>query len=421
MPKALVLYHYFHPDDVVSARHFSELAEGLALRGWSVAAMPCNRGCRDDSNEYPPIEFWRGIRIRRVRRPRFRQASTAGRLANAVWMTVAWSLAALQAGVDPPEVVIIGTDPILSVTAALFWKRIRPQTRIVHWCFDLYPEAAVADGLLQSDGFFTRSCGRLLRSAYGACDAIVDIGSCMQQKLAAYPSPAIRATLPPWAFIEPERPIEPDREEREMLFGNARMGLLYSGNFGRAHSHEELLTLARRLRGEDIRFVFSIRGNREQELRAAISADDSNIGFAPFASEDRLEQRLAAADIQVVSLREEWTGTVVPSKFFGAIAIGRPVIFAGSPDSAVARWIEQYKLGWVLNGSTVHKVAEDLRLIARSPAALRQLGEHCRRVYQDVFSRDRTIAQWDRLLRSILPADQLGEDRTHPGRTAVHS
>ena len=47
-PQVTVLYHYFHPDDVVSARHFDGLCRGLAERGWDVLVRPCNRGCRDE-------------------------------------------------------------------------------------------------------------------------------------------------------------------------------------------------------------------------------------------------------------------------------------------------------------------------------------------------------------------------------------
>ena len=74
----------------------------------------------------------------------------------------------------------------------------------------------------------------------------------------------------------------------------------------------------------------------------------------PFAfKQSDLEVRLSAADIHVVTLRDEWTGTVVPSKFFGALAVGRPVLFAGSPKSAVARWIVKHRVGWVLTESSM--------------------------------------------------------------------
>ena len=69
--------------------------------------------------------------------------------------------------------------------------------------------------------------------------------------------------------------------------------------------------------------------------------------FAGFAPEAELEKRLTACDLHLVSLRPEWTGTVVPSKFFGALAAGRGVVFAGSPESAIARWIDEHQVGWV--------------------------------------------------------------------------
>src|ERR1700691_3194320 len=112
---AVVLYHYFHPDDVVSSLHFSELGSGLRDGGWDITALPCNRGCRDESRTYPASEDWNGIRIRRVWRPSFPQARAWGRIANLIWMIAAWSLAAFR---HKPDVLIVGTDPVLSLLTA---------------------------------------------------------------------------------------------------------------------------------------------------------------------------------------------------------------------------------------------------------------------------------------------------------------
>src|SRR5439155_22933525 len=147
-----------------------------------------------------------------------------------------------------------------------------------------------------------------------------------------------QVTLVPWALVEPASPPKPDPATRRELFGDAALTLLYSGNFGRAHSYDEFLALARALRGDPLSICFAVRGNRADELRREVRADDANIRFAGFAPESELETRLGAADIHLVSLRPEWTGIVVPSKFFGSLASGRPVIFAGDPKSALARW-----------------------------------------------------------------------------------
>ncbi|MFL5329786.1 MAG: glycosyltransferase family 4 protein [Gemmataceae bacterium] len=386
----------------MSARHFTDLAEGLVRRGWDVTVCPSNRGYPDETKKYPLREFRNGVAIQRIWRPRFRQAGNIGRILNAAWMILIWGGQALTTWRNRPQVVLIGTDPILSVLAAIPWKVVRPRVVIAHWGFDIYPEAAVAEGMLSPRSTLVRMIRWGLRWAYRSCDVIVDIGSCMRDVLASYGSAAQVNTLTPWALVEPARPTDADSAIRRELFGDASLGVLYSGTFGRAHSYEEILALARKLRGEPIAFCFAGRGNRVEQLKQAITAEDSNIRFAGFAAEADLEKRLGAADIHLTSLQPAWTGTVVPSKFFGSLAIGRPVIFAGAGHAAVAHWIKEYDIGWLLNASTLDDTADALRQLARSPDNLRQLQARCYQTYQDHFARERVLDGWDRVLRAHL-------------------
>ena len=395
-PRLLVLYHFLPPDDVVSAQVFGGLCEGLAARGWDVVARPSNRSCHDPRARHPRRETWRGVTLRRVFRPPFSQASGLGRVLNAAVMTAAWSLEALRPG--RLDAVLVGTDPVLSVSALSAFRLFRPAVRRVHWAFDVYPQAAVADGLLRAGSLAERLLSRLASAGSRAAHLVADLGPCMRAVLPASPS-ARRETLPPWALVEPAAPLPADPDERRALFGDARLGVLYSGSFGRAHSSDELLALARRLRGSGVRLVFSVRGNREAELRAAVTPEDDNVSFAPFVPEGDLSRRLGAADVHAVSLRPEWTGTVVPSKFQAALAAGRPVLFAGSPEAAPARWIEEHGLGWVLGPRSVDDVAVALRALAADAAAAAALRERCHRVYAERFSRARTLDAWDALLR----------------------
>src|SRR5262249_10356830 len=159
---------------------------------------------------------------------------------------------------------------------------------------------------------------------------------------------------------------------------------------------------ARNLRGTEAEVIFSVRGNRVDALRDAITAEDTNVSFVPFASEDNLQDRLAAADVHFVSLREEWTGTVVPSKFFGALAIGRPVLFLGSRGSAIARWIEEFNVGWVLDGSNnnaiVQKMVEELSAAEKKVL----LFKRCHAAYFQSFSLAKGLERWDRGLRGLF-------------------
>ena len=81
---ALLFHHFFHPDDVVSARHFGDLATGLHQRGWDVTVLTSNRYCRREPGARitPPTEMWEGVRIVRSARPGLNQSKSLSRLLN---------------------------------------------------------------------------------------------------------------------------------------------------------------------------------------------------------------------------------------------------------------------------------------------------------------------------------------------------
>ncbi len=390
-----------YPDDVVSAKHFDGLCVGLRQRGWDVEARPSRRGCRDETKLYPRRDNWRQVRYKRVWRPRLRQSSAIGRLVNTAWMLAAWSRIALSP--RRPDVVVVGTDPMFAVLVALPLKLLRPGLKIAHWCFDLHPECTVAEGLLPENSLAVRTARGILKRAYRCCDLLVDIGPCMRERLRRYAHGRPEATLVPWALEEPEEPLPPGPSAvRTEMFGDARLALLYSGNFGRAHAHASLLELARAVRGEGVHLCFAIRGNSADKVKAAVRPDDTNISFAGFAPSSELAARLGSADIHVASLEESWSGMVVPSKFFGGLASARPVLFAGPTDSALARWIQEHRVGWVLNEGSLPRIADELRTLARDATPLKTMRDRALALYRGRFSYEQTLDGWDRSLRGLL-------------------
>lgn len=433
-----LLYHFFQPDDVISARLYSDLAEKLSDSGFDVTAVPSIRSCHGPAVRLAKRESWAGGQVRRIWRPAWPQHKTAGRFGNTLFMLLGWTWFAAVTPRRRGEVMVVGTDPVLGVLIAITWRVLRPRSRIIHWCHDLYPDAAAADGMVAGDATWIRLLRWMLAIAYRRCDVIADLGLCMRGRLQAaagevpvanqptIDQPAIGqsdesideveirgddvdsvstkwwsgryATLVPWSLVEPDRVLAPDRTTRGELFGEYRFGLLYSGNFGRAHCFESMIALARRLRGEDVGFCFAGRGIRLASVRAEMTDADVNIRFASFAEESALMGRLAAADIHLVTLRPGWTGTVMPSKFFGALAAGRPVLFAGDPDSAIARWIDQYKVGWVLNEQTIDELAESIPKLARNSETIDEMRQRCFEVYHREFSRSVQVDRWQQVL-----------------------
>ena len=127
------------------------------------------------------------------------------------------------------------------------------------------------------------------------------------------------------------------------MFGDADLALLYSGNMGKAHDFMPFLHLARLLNriNPKIVFCFACRGNRVDELKAAITPRDTNVRLAPFADESELEKRLNAADIHLLSLRPEWQGVVVPSNSSARWRSENRLSMRAPKFSSIAGWVRE--------------------------------------------------------------------------------
>src|SRR4029079_1364077 len=136
-----------------------------------------------------------------------------------------------------------------------------------------------------------------------------------------------------------------------------------------------LARVCRARSGDAIAICFSVRGARADELQRAIAADDSNVSMVPFADEVTLQGRLAAADLHVVSLRADWAGIVVPSKFFASLAVGRPVVYAGPAESEIAHWIAEHDIGFHVTDDTTDAAADRLHHLLDDAGALDRLRE----------------------------------------------
>ncbi len=402
-PSALVAYHFFYPDDVAGAWHFSQFAEELAKRNWQVTALTSNRFCRYPKGKIlKACEQWEGVKIIRCGRPGWSQANRFYRLANSLWMMISWILKLQK--IPPVDAIIVGSDPPFAALIFPFLTFSKRGKLLVHWCFDLYPEAIIADGATGVTKLLVKQVTLLMRWAYRYVDLMVDIGPCMRRRLASYGNKFKSATLVPWALVESNDIKAPDTVTRAKLFNDAKLAILYSGNLGKAHDFSLFIKLARRVYREEpkIIFCFAGRGNRFDELIKAVRPDDVNIKFAPFAEEDELEKRLCSADIHLLSLRQEWEGIVVPSKFFGSLAVGRPVIYAGPESSAVGKWIRQFNIGLVLSENNIDEICRNLVELCNNPVKLTSWQENAHQAYYNHFSKNLVMNNWDILLRESL-------------------
>lgn len=400
MPSCVILHHFYYPDNVVSSRLLADMAENLCFYGWNVEIFTSNRYCHRAGNITPYREKHNGVYIRRFKRPPFPQSKNIGRLFNSYCLSTKWFFALLFKQTD---VVIFGTDPQFSFFIIPLLSFFRPQLCITIWGFDLYPEAIVADGIKVPELIL-----KILKwwsgISYRKCGLLVDIGSCMRRRFSGYNSNAKFETIVPWALDEPEELEEQDNETRKEMFGNASLGILYSGTIGRAHQFDEFILLARELRKRkaSISFCFAGQGNKYKDLQNMVTSEDSNITFAGFVDEKLLPLRLSAADIHMISLRHGWEGAVVPSKFFGSLAAGKPLLYCGTPKSCIAEIIQKEEFGFIIDKDNIINIADHLEELSKNKTNLIKMQTKAFNIYREHFSKNSQCIKWNKCLREYI-------------------
>ena len=399
----LIINHVFWPDKINTARLITELAEELVKNDWDVTALVCNRSYVDFKKKYTPkYDNFKGINIIRAWHPYLNQKNFPLRLLTSFIMMFIWLFHLLR--LPKYDIILIGTNPPLSYFMLPFIKMIQSKAKLVMWAHDLYPEA-----VLHFWGYVGKIIGSLIKPVTGFClrklDALVDIGPCMRDRYKQYKIKSIQLSLAPWSFVEPKN-IEPhDNEVRKKLFNDAQLAILYSGTLGKVHEYENYLALARILRNRkaSVSFCFAGFGNKFDEFKKSITVEDSNISIADFVVKDNdLEKRLLSADFHLVSLKPDWTGVSLPSKFFGAIATGRPIIFSGSTNSAISKWINEYNIGFTITKDNIEELANTLIKIANNRKELKRLQINAHKTYLKFFTKKQTCASFNSLFTRLI-------------------
>jgi colanic acid biosynthesis glycosyl transferase WcaI len=394
---------FFYPDHSATAQILDDLAFHLAEGNRRILVITSNGLYDDPSAKLPSRELIRGVEIHRVYQPRFDRANLIGRAIDYLFMYFHFAQAILRL-VKVRDLVIVKTDPpLLSLVLlpVVHWK----QAKIVNWLQDLYPEVAVQFGM-RTISAVSPILEPLRDLSLRGADHNIVIGDIMRERLGrAGVSDERVSVIPNWSDDERINRIESDTNPLRQEWGlRAKFVVAYSGNLGRAHEYQTILDAADRLKDEkDLVFLFIGGGVLTPKLKADICVKNLEhlFEFQPYQPVDKLTLSLTAPDVHWVSLLPKMEGLIVPSKFYGNCAAGKPTIFIGDPDGEIARIIETNDCGVAVQVGDGEKLAQTIRQLKREPARLNRMGKNARRTLEREFSRARALESWERLTARI--------------------
>jgi glycosyltransferase involved in cell wall biosynthesis len=165
---------------------------------------------------------------------------------------------------------------------------------------------------------------------------------------------------------------------------------------------ETIAEAANRLQDIPVLFLFIGGGGKREKIGKMVAEFGlENVLFLPYQPKEKLQYSLSCSDVSLVSLDEGVEGLSVPSKYYGILASGRPVIALMAERSEVAMSIRESGCGYVVPPGNPDALAERIRYLFDHPDAVREMGKKARQSLERNYSRRVVAEKYLDLLREV--------------------
>lgn len=400
--RVVFVNRYFFPDLSATSQMLSDLACRLVQQGIEVHVVCSDRLYDDPSKRLPSEEMVRGVHVHRARTSNFGRGQLYGRAVDYASFYVS-ATAKLLRVLRRGDTVVAKTDPpLISIVAAAIAK-LRG-ARLVNWLQDVFPEVASYLGANPLPSWLGERLTRLRDYSLSIAQTNVVLGTRMREHLEGRQIPSERIRIiENWADGDAVIPQAVESSQlRKQLGIDDKFVVGYSGNLGRAHEFDTLLAAAEHMR-EDERVVFLMIGGgaKMEQLQTAVAAKQlPNFRFLPYQPRHLLSDSLAAADVHLACLLPQLEGLIVPSKFYGILAAGRPTVFIGDTDGELARIITSTRCGIAVSVGASDVLVDVIHRLAADTADRERMGASARALFLEKYTVGRAAQQWMEALQA---------------------
>jgi hypothetical protein len=272
------------------------------------------------------------LRVIRLHAPAYNRTSLRER----AWWTFRTNLSLVACALPQirrcSELMFTGSPPFLVHLVAPLNLLLR--RRVTYRITDFFPECLIAD--LSRTPWYLKVLQRLTHFWRRRVDVIEVLGEDQRRRLIeagiSADRIAMRRDASPVAICTGTQPLP-----RPAALAGKKL-LLYSGNYGVAHDHETFLAAYRRHYREGagkVALWLNATGTKADVLEKALAAEGLPfLRTRPVPLED-LARLLVTPDAHLITLRDVFVGYVLPSKVYGCVDSGKPIIYVGSMNSDV--------------------------------------------------------------------------------------
>lgn len=409
--RVLIIGLNYLPESTSIGPYTADLAEYLARLGHEVNVVT-------GFPLAPQWRIWDGYRGRlvmreningiRVLRTYLYVPERPRRAVNRILFDMSFALSSLGGGLasGPCDVILVISPPLQVGLVGWLLGMLKRAPFFFH-IQDLVPDAAIATGMLDANGFAARTGRAMERFVYRRASAIGVICEGFVRNLVLKGVPPGKIALLPnyidLGFIQPQ----PRMNEFRIQHGIPEKTFLamYSGSVALKQGLETFVDAAAKFGpAEDVLFCLIGEGPYLPELIArAGAAGARNIKFLPLQPREMLPVQLSAADALVITQRRSITDVVFPGKLLYYMAAARPLLAAVSADSETGRFISSQNVGVVVPPEEPSALADAVRRLQGNREYLETLGANARRTVELQFDRDKVLERFASRLEALQP------------------
>jgi glycosyltransferase involved in cell wall biosynthesis len=393
MNEVTIITQFFDPSFAATAQLMTDLAEGIAKKGYLVQVFTAIQSTDCVSKTTTNLV------VKRSFCPIQNSNSILDKTISSLFFLIGALFFILFQQPRRTPLFVVSNPPYAGIVGIIF-KFIRGGD-YYFLLQDIFPESAAMSGIIKQNSILYKLFNKLIYLTYKYSENIIVLSTSMQEFLEKkYPDlkPKIKV-IENWA-IEDIPPVS----KSENLFSqqyqlNDVFTVLYSGNLGRLHDIETITEAAKILKDEPIKFVFIGDGAKTKIVKQAIDNYQlKNILLLPYQPRELLPLSLTACDISLVSLIPGAESIVAPSKLYGMLAAGRGIISISVPNSYIDRLLTDSGCGINVSPDNPQQLADIILQLASDNQKVKSMGEIARQLYENQYTFNRALEEYEKLL-----------------------
>ncbi len=396
-----VVNQYYHSDNAATGEVLKDLCEAFAQDGYDVVVLSSRSSFSD-----PKSEIINGVHVERLCViPKGQSLTTKARGYATYFFWIWFRFLKVRRN---SIILVLTTPPLVALIPAL-WKPFK-EFKVVYNIQDLYPDVFDVLQMMNKNSIVYKFLKRIEYTIFSKSDYVVPVGHDMKKRIMSdYHINEEKTIVIQNGSLKEQREFSKEYwqnlKNHEIGGGKKNFVIQYAGNLGRVHEFQTVLGALKLLdqkKIDDVEFQFIGGGYNYDKFKSIVKREKiKHVEFLPYVSREEIVNFIAKSDIQLVISRKNLLDIGFPSKFYGAVAVGKPMIYLCDDEDKITEYVNKYKFGFVVPNGASEDLLEKILLLKNSPDILKNFSSNALLAHNEIDPENKSFKMYKMLFDQL--------------------